>query len=199
MNNKDDFKELWSKQESSLIPDTKDIIDKASQFKKKKLFELYVMNILLALTSIFIIWIWYYYQPEMITTKIGIVLTIVAMFSYLVVYNKIFPLLKQVDSQINSSQYLNQLLKLKEKQLFLQKTMLSLYFALLSTGLGLYMIEYATRMTFIWACFTYGITFTWIAFNWFYLRPRSMKKQQRKINELINKFENLHKQFQSNE
>lgn len=199
MNSNNDFKELWSRQETELLPDTEDIIDKANQFKKKKLIQLYLMNLSLILTTAFIIWVWYYYQPEMITTKIGIVLTIVAMFSYLVVYNKIFPLLKQVDSQINSSQYLNQLLKLKEKQLFLQKIMLSIYFVLFSAGLGLYMIEYATRMPILWAYAAYAITLIWIAFNWFYLRPKSMKKQQRKINILINNFENLIKQFQSNE
>ena len=199
MTSNSDFKELWSKQETELLPDAEDIIDKANQFKKKKLIQLYLMNLTLILMTAFIIWVWIYYQPEMITTKIGIVLTIVAMFSYIVAYNKIFPLLKQVDSQINSSQYLNQLLRLKEKQLFLQKIMLSVYFVLFSAGLGLYLIEYATKMTLLWASATYGIPLIWITFNWFYLRPKIMKKQQRKINELINKFEKLSKQFQSNE
>jgi hypothetical protein len=199
MTSNSDFKELWSKQETELLPDAEDIIDKANQFKKKKLIQLYLMNLTLILMTAFIIWVWIYYQPEMITTKIGIVLTIVAMFSYIVAYNKIFPLLKQVDSQINSSQYLNKLLRLKEKLLFLQKIMLSIYFVLLSAGLGLYLIEYAAKMTLLWASATYGIPLIWIAFNWFYLRPKIMKKQQRKINELINKFEDLSKQFQSNE
>ena len=96
---------------------------------------------------------------------------------------------------MNGFQYLQQLIKLKEKQSFLQKTMLNVYFILLSTGLGLYMIEYTTRMTLIWASFSYGITLSWIALNWFYFRTRTIKKQQAKINELIRRFEELSRQL----
>ncbi|MBL4655550.1 MAG: hypothetical protein JKY33_06990 [Bacteroidia bacterium] len=199
MNNKDDFKELWKKQETSVLPDPKDLIKKAKRFNKKKLIELYLMNLILVVMTAFFIFIWYQYQTEMITTKIGIVVVIVAMISFVIAHNKTLPLLKQVDSQINSNQYLNQLLRLKEKQLFLHNTMLTIYFILLSTGIALYMIEYLNRMTLVWAVASSGITLSWIAFNWFYLRPKSMKKQQRKITELINKFETLHKQFQSSE
>jgi hypothetical protein len=41
----------------------------------------------------------------------------------------------------------------------------------------------------------YVVTFAWIAFNWFYLRPKTIKKQQGKLNELINKFEEINNQL----
>jgi len=42
---------------------------------------------------------------------------------------------------------------------------------------------------------SFAVTFVRIAFNGFYLRPRTIKKQQGKFNELINKFEETNNQL----
>ncbi len=193
MNTNIDFKKLWNKQETE-IPEIAALFKKANQLKRNNLYKLIASNIILALTSIFIGFIWYYYQPELLTTKIGIVLVITAMILFLAVYNKIIPLLLKSNVDINNKQYLQQLLKLKEKQLFLQTTMLNIYFVLLSLGIGLYLFEYASRMTLTWAVFSYGIIFLWIAGNWLYIRPKAIKKQQAKMNKLICKFKDLEEQ-----
>jgi predicted signal transduction protein with EAL and GGDEF domain len=99
------------------------------------------------MTIIFVGFIWYYYQPEFITTKIGIILTALSMIIFLVPYNRQFSLLSGNKTEPNSKEYLQKLIKLKEKQLFQQTTMLSVYFLMLSLGIGLYMIEYASKMT----------------------------------------------------
>ena len=49
--------------------------------------------------------------------------------------------------------------------------------------------------TIDWTIFTYFLTFLWIAINWFYFRPKSIKKQDKAINELIEKFGNLSSQL----
>jgi uncharacterized membrane protein YciS (DUF1049 family) len=53
------------------------------------------------------------------------------------------------------------------------------------------MIEPVSHMTIFRRIFAYGITATWILFNWLYFRPKQIKKQQSKINEIINKFEHI--------
>jgi hypothetical protein len=70
-----------------------------------------------------------------------------------------------------------------------------LYFILLGLGLVLYMIEYALRMSLTGAVLTYGITCLWIAINWFYFRPRIIRKQQQNLNDTITAIENMNKQF----
>ena len=194
MSNNIDLKELWNKQETA-IPETKEFFEKAIKFKRINLIKLLLANILLISTSAFIVFIWFYYQPEMIITKIGIFLIISAIVIYLFVYNQLLPTLMKMGYEINSNEYLRQLLKLKAKQLFLQSTMLNIYFILLSTGICMYMYEHTSRMTFLWAVISYGLTLLWIAVNWFYFRPRTIKKQQTKINELISKFEMLSQQL----
>ncbi|MBK6772550.1 MAG: hypothetical protein IPG78_10570 [Ignavibacteria bacterium] len=49
------------------------------------------------------------------------------------------------------------------------------------------------------ATISYFTTLMWIAFNWFYLRPRQIKKQRAKTDELIIKLEMLNRQISENE
>jgi hypothetical protein len=189
-----DFNELWKGQKAEQ-PNTKDLLFKLNNFKKKNRNRIIISNVILILTSLFILLVWYYYQPQFVTTKIGIVLTILAMFIFVISLNKSLGLLKKTNVSESNQHYLKTLLSLKEKEQFMQTTMLNLYFVLLSTGIALYMYEYTSRMTTFWALFTYGITALWILFNWFYLRPKQIKKQRTKLNEIIDRFENIQSQI----
>lgn len=193
-NNNIDFKDLWKKQTISQ-PNIEDLMARLKQFKNASLRSLWKTNILLFATSAFILFVWYYYQPQFISTKIGIVLAIVAMVMYVSVYNGLLNIYKDIDATQTNQEYLQKLILIKRKQQFMQSTILSWYFVLLLTGICLYMYEYAIRMTVFYALVTYGVTLLWIGLNWFYIRPKQIKKQQEKINELIAKFEDVNEQL----
>lgn len=194
MNNDIDFKKIWNKQEIEIL-ELKDLYNKANRFKRNHLYKIIAANILLLITSISIALIWYYYQPELLTTKIGIILVILAMVIYLITYNSLLPLLLKNSIEDNSKEFLQQLIILKEKQLFQQTTMLSIYFIILSLGIGLYLFEYVSRMTIVWGIIAYGLTVLWIAINWLYFRPKTIKKQQEKMNKFISRFRELNEQL----
>ncbi|QQS66604.1 MAG: hypothetical protein IPP08_00025 [Chlorobiota bacterium] len=194
MDNNINFKDLWSKQ-TSLAPNPENLIADIKKMKQSNLRKLVFTNILLIATSIFIISIWIHYQPQFLTTKIGIILTILAMAVFLFAYNNSYSLFKSDKNSQSNSEYLKDLLSIKAKQKFMETTMLNLYFILLSTGIGLYMYEYTSRMKPVWGLVTYGITFIWILFNWLYLRPKQIKKQRAKLDTIINKFEMVNKQL----
>ncbi len=196
MPNNTDLKALWNRQ-ASPVPDSKEIYARANSYKKNQTITLVRMNVLLILTSVFIIWVVWTAKPQMLSTKIGTVMVIMAMVIHLAVYNRIIPLLKKVNDHTNINEYLQNLLKLKAKQRFLQTTMTNLYYVLLSSGMFLYMMEYTGRMKSAWSIVTYGLTFSWIVFSWFYFRRRAIKKHEQAINELIEKFEGLEKQLRS--
>lgn len=189
-----DFKALWQQQPVSQ-PDMKDLMNRLHQFKRSNIRRLIKTNILLVATSLFIGFVWYYYQPQFMSTKMGIVITILAMVIYLFVYNKMFALFNKIDSTSDNALYLQNLIVIKGKQRFLQHTMMNLYFIMLMAGICLYMYEYTSRMTMTAGIITYAVTFIWIAFNWFYLRPKTIKKQEAKLDELIVKFEGINKQL----
>ena len=189
-----DFKGFWNNQKVE-TSDTKELIKKAIQFKRKTFLSLIAANVTTIITSIGIGCVWYYFQPEFISTKIGIILCILAMFAYVAFYNTLAPMLLKNSLELTIKEQLQQLVKLKEKQRFQQTTLLNSYFITLSLGLGLYMYEYILKMTFTWAVFSYGIVLFWIALNAFYFRPRIIKKQQAKLNTLIAQLKGVKEQL----
>jgi hypothetical protein len=194
MDNNINFKDLWAKQ-TSVAPNPENLIAEIKIMKQSNFKKLVFTNLLFIATSIFIICIWIYYQPQLITTKIGIVLIILAMVVFLFAYNKSYSLFRIHSKSQSNSDYLKDLLAIKSKQKFMETTMLNLYFILLLLGIGLYMYEYTSRMKPIWGIVTYGITFIWILFNWFYLRPKQINKQRAKLDTIIFKFEMVNNQL----
>ncbi|MDQ0783232.1 hypothetical protein [Chryseobacterium sp. W4I1] len=189
-----DFKNIW-KQQSSQKPSMEELLGRLKKFKRENLRKLIVTNILLIITSIGIGLVWYYYQPQLITTKTGIILVILAMLIFLFAYNKLFMLFYKLDNTQTNTEYLKSLYVVQNKQKFMQTTMINVYFIMLFTGICLYMYEYTSRMELLYAVLAYAATLVWIGFNWFYLRPKTIKKQETKLNGLIDKFEEINQQL----
>lgn len=196
MNTNIDFKNIW-KQQTSPKPNIEELLNRLKKFKNENLRKLILTNLLLIATSLCIAFIWYRYQPQLISTKIGIVLVILAMVIFLLAYNRLLMVFYKIDNTQSNSEYLNNLYLVKNKQKFMQTTMLNLYFVMLFLGICLYMYEYASKMSSLSGILAYVLTFLWIAFNWFYIRPKTIKKQQGKVDELINKFEEINNQLKN--
>lgn len=194
MDNNINFNDLWSGQKI-VQPNHKELILKVDKLKKTNRNRIIVTNVSMVATSVFIGFVWYYYQPQLITTKIGIVLAILAMLSFMIASNSSLVLYRKLDAGESNQQYLKTLLLIKEKQQFMQTTMLNLYFLLLSLGFSFYMYEYVVRMSTQMAVVVCGVTALWFLFNWFYLRPKQIKKQEAKLNEIIAKFEDIQGQL----
>lgn len=190
MNNKLNLNELWSKQIAK-PPQMEELLSQYAKIKRKNLFQLIVLNILMVFTIAFISFIWFYFEPKLITTKIGIVLTLIGISAYLYVYNHLIPYLIKIEENQSNSAFLKAVIKLNEQQRFLQTTMLQIYFGTLTVGLCLYLYEYVSLFPFPWAIFAYVVTLVWISFNWFYFRPRIIAKERNELDGIIEKFEDI--------
>jgi len=189
-----DFRKIWNKQNIE-TPEVEILYNKAKKLKSRRLLNLIAVNITLILTTTYIGFIWYYSQPDLASTKIGIILIISSMIIFALPYNKQFRLLAKNKTEPNSKEYLQKLTKLKEKEKFQQTTMLSAYFLILSLGIGLYLFEYVSKMTITWGIICYAFTILSIAINWFYLRPKVITKRNTKLNKLIVEFEKINDQM----
>ena len=189
------FKDLWQAQNTTSNTGSKEIVLKAKHLQKKTRIKLLLSNLLLFATMLFIIGIVLYFKPQMITTKIGAILVIIAIIMQIATSTKLITLIKESDTQTSNAAYLNQLLIIKKKQAVLQSSIMAIYSILLGLGIALYMLEYVLRMTLLGGLLTYGITGLWIAFNWFYLRPKIIIKQQQKLNDSIAALESVKNQF----
>ncbi len=193
------FNEIWQSQETRPTINADAIAAKAKGVKRSVMLKIVLGNALLLATMAFIIWVIVYFEPKMITTKIGALIIVAGLMMQIIASSKLIPLLRKNDAAQNHSDYLQQLLLLKKKQAFLETTVMSLYFILLGIGLGLYMIEYAMLLSVANRWLYCGLTFLWMAFAWFYLRPRTIKKQRQKLDDAIAQLERLEKQLNEKE
>lgn len=193
MNNDVNLKELWSKQ-TAKQPHIEELLLNFAKIKKKTLTKLIAINFVMVATIAFIIFIWFYFEPKLITTKIGIVLTILGITVHLFFYNQLIPYLSKSNENQSNNGFLKEIMKLKEQQKFLQTKMLQIYFITLTLGLCLYLYEYVLLISFPWSIFAYAATLIWIGFNWFYLRPRAVGKERDRLDRIINKFKNISQQ-----
>lgn len=198
MENNIDLKALWNKQPVPAA-DNDMILKRLAKLSAQKRRSYLIVNSCLLITSVFIGWIWFYFQPQFVTTKIGIVLMIGAMLMYVFVFNKLIPLYKTLDVTQFNRTYLAKLVHIRKREQFLQTTITNLYFIVLSTGLGLYMYEYASRMDVGWSIAAYGFTTAWIMFNWFYFRPRQIRKNREKIDLVIQQVQALLNQLKEHD
>ena len=109
------------------------------------------------------------------------------------------PMLLKSDIEGSSQEYLNQLIRIKRKNEFINKVMINIYFSLLSLGLFLYSLQFVARMSTGWATFYYVMVFGWMAFSWFWSRPRGIKKKQKPLNDMIERLEAVNKQLKDSD
>lgn len=189
-----DFKNLWKQQESEQ-PQLDNLLLKLKSYRNAGFKRLLITNSLLMATVLGIAFIWYYFQPQLVTTKLGIVLSITAMLIFLLAYNELYGSYKILSQSKSNMNYLNDLIRLKAKEKHIQTTMMKLYFILLSLGICLYLYEYVRLMSPFMGVSIYAVTLAWLIFNWVYLRPRIVKKQEEKIDTLIESFKRLNAQL----
>jgi hypothetical protein len=194
MSNNIDFKALWNRGDRS-APNVNEIFEKANKLNRGVRNKIRRGNIILSLTVLFMAFIWFHYQPQFITTKIGLLLIMIAIVVFLITTNQLLPLLEEANVATDSRQFLMQMIRVKQKQDFLNQTMLTGYFIFLSIGIVLYFIEYAGRGSFLFQVTAYGLTFAWIGFNWVYIRKRIIKKQQNAMNDIIARLEEVNRQL----
>lgn len=189
----ENLSELWSKQ-TTKPPQIDELFSKFTKIKRWHLTKIISINIIMLATIAFIIFVWLYFEPKLITTKIGIIITLFGILAYLFVYNKLIPELIKVKGNLSNSDFLKSVIEFKERQKFLQTKMLQTFFISLTIGLCLYIYEYVSLILFPWSIIAYVATLLWIGFNWFYLRPIVIKKERNKLDSIIKKFKSISQQ-----
>lgn len=185
-----DFKALWN-QEKSPVPDIDEIFAKANKLNRTMRHKIFYQHIVLTFTAIFVTWVLWDANPKMLTTKIGVLMVDIGIIIYLIATNQMHVLLQDSDTSTNSRQYLTQMMRVKQKQDFLDTTIMSLYFIFLTGGLGLYMLEYALKGGLVFRISVYGVCFLWMGICWFYIVPKGIKRKRKAINEIISRLEEV--------
>lgn len=194
MKNDIDIKGLWRKQ-AVPVADCSGLFKEISQFKRKKALELVVLNVVLWSTICFAVFVWIYFKPQLLVTKIGILLTIVAVGTVVAFTHQMIPLYRTVDEELSNREYLNELLTVKRKENFMQTRLMNFYFISLSVGIGLYMYEYIQESSLLFRIVAYSTFLLWIGLNWFVFRPRIIRRNKQRLDRLIAGMERIRMQM----
>lgn len=198
MSNNTDLKALWSKQ---IVPvaNPEDILKRIERFKRKRARKVFILNCILWLTVLLVLLVRICFKPQLMITQIGVILTILSI-SIVILFNcKLIPLYKRTHESQTNSGYLNDLLAMKSREKFMQTKIMGLYFISLSTGIGLCMYEYTFQRSLGFGLTAYSLFALWVGINWFYLRAKIIKKNERKRDKLIKQIEAIQSQLESSE
>jgi hypothetical protein len=190
------FEEIW-KQRKTDIPDIAEILSKSNAYKKKQM--LISLLLILALFADFgiVAWVWFSFPELHFLTKAGIMLLVIAIVFFIFQNLQKMKIINKINPATSNQEYLKQMKILQQKDLYLQTKGISIFYIFLSLGIAFYLFEFAERMSVFWGFFTYFITFGWIFFGWFYIRPIKIRKQQKKIQDIISSLEKLEEDFES--
>jgi len=192
----EDLKSIWLRQETAPPPSEKELGRQAVKIRQKSRNKVLLAILTMICTIVIILFISDHWRPRLLTTYIGTILMILAIILFVAATGSLLSFQFRPEKEDTSSfQYLQELITLREKQKFLQTKILSLYFILLLTGIFLCMIEHTQHMGTVGQILAYGATAGWIAFAWFYMRPRSIRKENAKLDELIGQLEKVLDQF----
>jgi len=196
MDNFNDIKGLWQNQPTANLPDV-GAIKKAADKNRRQIIIRNVWSLLaLGGTVIFTFYIGMAYDFKFITTRLGIMIIIIGIVGAMAINSQMLKLLlSRADESSDNQAYLRQLIEYRNKQRFLQSRGMVIYYLLLTTGFMLYLYEFFAR-DHMFGLKAYAVTLSWIAFTWFYLKPRAIRKQEKKISDLIEQIESISKQLQ---
>ena len=193
MDTDNDLKMYWGRQQTNAAPDMREIVAQGKQLKQQALKHIILRNLLLAATLVVILLIVFYAHPKMISTKVGTLFTVISMLLYIVATGSKIPVLYNIDPAASASDYLRQLVWIKRRDEFIHKTIFTLYFFFLTTGIFLYMMEYVQTMSLFGKIVTYGFWGLLSLFNWFYVRRRRIEKERTEIDGMIGRLEVVNK------
>jgi uncharacterized integral membrane protein len=192
-----DIKNIWRNQKDANVPPVDDIIKKIKKDRNKIMLKNIFSSILLLLTLAVVTAVLFAYDFEYATTRLGIVIVILAIIGALFMNTQLLRIISgRIDDSSDTSSYLNELIRYRHMQRIIHTKGITIYFLVLTMGMMLYLFEFAVRNK-IFGIAAYSLTLGWIAFVWFYLRPRTIKKQEARINGLIKQAETISQQLHS--
>jgi len=196
MNNFDDLKSVWQNAAPRKQLQYTEAKKMADDYKRSHVLKRIISIVALSSVIVVFIFIFLNYEAKYITTPLGMLVAGVAVAGAIgwetILVNF---LLKPIDMQADSKTFLQYWKAYQKRVEWVQKKGISIYFILLSLGIALYMFEFADR-NWRYGVFFYGFTGGWILLNWFYFRPRMIRKQNQKVKALIDDAERLTSQLE---
>ncbi len=164
-------------------------------FANKLLLELLGMG--LAIPAL--VYVWASNPFKMWTTHLAMLIMIACCIYYLYVQIRDYRRINDESLLNKPEDYITFLKKYKSERYLLNTRKYKIYTAFLTIGFALYFIEIAFLAS-VWVT-VFGMLFTlsWILFCYFFLMKRYIRKEESKLEDMINNLQRLEDQFKADE
>jgi hypothetical protein len=193
MDNLNDLKAIWLTAKTDSLPDSHEMVHIIRKFRNKKLLKISALVITAVLLVAIMIWVVFIYKSTMLSTRIGEAFMIIA--GIILVATNLNSLLRFYKlRECSNREFLQFLEQTRLRQQFYYQRTQVVAMAFCATGLLAYLYEgvYKNTMLFIGA---YAGTVLYLIVLWIVVRPRVFKKEEKKINQQIEKLESISKQI----
>ena len=196
MNNINSIKDLWQNAASPSPLSIEELMKEISK-KRNKMMHRNIFGILSLLAAASVVtWVGISYDAKYQSTRIGIILVLLAIVGGIFINSQLLQLmLKPMNLAMDSKSYTQAMKNYQSKQAYLHGQGMVIYFCTLGIGLALYLWEF-THANIPFLVAVYGISFGWIGLVWFFIRPRTIRKEKERMSEIIGQLERISKQIE---
>ncbi len=139
-------------------------------------------------------WVLFGFQPKYVTTRIGLLLTIGVSMLAIGGNLRQSVLLRKAEVADSVAVALEKMLHYQHRMQRYFRQRLSILFAVLAGGLLLYLYEFAHHSA-LFTVISYGSTILYMAICWFWLRPYSIRKNEKRVGEIIERLRGIQQDF----
>lgn len=191
MDNFSDLQQLWQSVDPKPKQSAEEII--ALVRKQQRQIVIRTMGSILALIATIPVMLWVFvdYHPRYPTTRVSIIMILIAVLGGIVLQSRMLRMLRMVREDTSNEAMITTLKRVQLRQHKLNTVGMSVYFAMLSVSMAFYLAEFVSG-NIMFGIISFGLTFGWIAFAWFYLRKRGIKRQNARLESMIKLLESLH-------
>jgi len=193
MDNLNDLKKIWLTADTRGLPNTAEMVRIVKKFRNKKLVKITAVVAAAFFLTVMMVFVMFIYKSTMLTTRLGEVCIVISGLILLCTnLNSLTRFYKFND--FDNTDFLKFLEKTKIRQKFYYKKTQVVSLGLVSIGLVLYLTETA-MINSHWTVIVYTFTVVYLLVIWLIVRPRMYKRQSKKMDETIRKYEQLTKQL----
>lgn len=191
----DNLKDLWKTQEEIMLPEVSNVLQKIKKERISYTNKILFQVIMLIATMAALVWIGSSIDFKKTTTFIGLglMLLCIGVFSVVRLYQMIT--LKQIDLTQVPSVTLNKLENYYAFQQFVSTKLTLAYFILLNLAFVFYFIEVMQPMAATLKTICLSIYIVWMLFAYFYLGKKQKKKENDRINNLIDSIKEMESNY----
>jgi hypothetical protein len=195
MENLTDLKAIWLSAKLFDLPASAEMVEMAKNYRNKGLRKKVILIVTALLLTVFMVVVFFIYNSTMLTTLLGEACIVIAGLILLTTNLRSIGRFYRFQDYNNKDfiQFLEQT-RLNRIRYYKKTQVIGLCFS--SVGSALYLVE-TVRENLVAGLIIYLFTGLSIGVTWLYVRPRSYKKRQAKLEEAITRLKKIADQFEN--